>query len=229
MYREADSASAGTASSIERMKECPALRATKRRRGATTMGRSMDVLVIDVGGTHVKILATGQNEKREFDSGPKMTAQQMVAGVRKLARDWSYDVVSIGYPGPVLHHRPVADPKNWAPAGWGSTSGRRSAGRLKSSTMRRCRRLAAIRKARCCSSAWEPGSARRSLSTKSWSRWSLVISLTKRPPMRTMSASEGSSGWARKGGGSTSSTWLTGWSPLSSPTILCSAAATPRF
>src|SRR5271168_4070013 len=63
-------------------KECPALRATKRRRGATTMGRSMDVLVIDVGGTHVKILATGQTEKREFDSGPKMTAQQMVAGVR---------------------------------------------------------------------------------------------------------------------------------------------------
>jgi len=77
----------------------------------------MDVLVIDVGGTHVKILATGQTDKREFDSGPKMTAEQMVSGVRQLAGDWSYDVVSIGYPGPVLHNRPVADPKNLGP-GW---------------------------------------------------------------------------------------------------------------
>ena len=77
----------------------------------------MSVLVIDVGGTHVKILATGQNDKREFDSGPKLTAQQMVAGVRPLAGDWSYDVVSIGYPGPVLHNRPVADPNNLGP-GW---------------------------------------------------------------------------------------------------------------
>jgi polyphosphate glucokinase len=73
---------------------------------------SMNVLVIDVGGTHVKILATGQSDKREFASGPKMTAEQMVSGVRRLADGWSYDVVSIGYPGPVLHNRPVADPKN---------------------------------------------------------------------------------------------------------------------
>jgi polyphosphate glucokinase len=92
------------------------------------MGRSMDVLVIDVGGTHVKILATGQTEKREFDSGPKMTAQQMVAGVRKLAGDWSYDVVSIGYPGPVLHHRPVAEPRNLGP-GWMGFDFRKAFGR----------------------------------------------------------------------------------------------------
>jgi polyphosphate glucokinase len=78
---------------------------------------SMNVLVIDVGGTHVKILATGQNDKREFASGPKMTAEQMVSGVRQLAGGWSYDAVSIGYPGPVLHNRPVADPKNLGP-GW---------------------------------------------------------------------------------------------------------------
>ena len=79
----------------------------------------MDILVIDVGGTHVKILATGKTEKREFASGPKMTAEQMVPAVRKLAGDWSYDVVSIGYPGPVLHHRPVADPKNLGAGGMG--------------------------------------------------------------------------------------------------------------
>jgi polyphosphate glucokinase len=77
----------------------------------------MDVLVVDVGGTHVKILATGHSDKREFASGSKMTAQQMVSGVRQLADGWSYDVVAIGYPGPVLHDRPVADPKNLAP-GW---------------------------------------------------------------------------------------------------------------
>ena len=80
-------------------------------------GRFMDILVIDVGGTHVKILATGQNDKREFASGPKMTAEQMVSEVRRLANGWSYDVVSMGYPGPVLHNRAVADPKNLG-SGW---------------------------------------------------------------------------------------------------------------
>jgi polyphosphate glucokinase len=77
----------------------------------------MDVLVIDVGGTHIKILATGQRDKREFASGPELTAQQMASGVEKLAGDWSYDVVSIGYPGPVLHNKPVAEPHNLG-RGW---------------------------------------------------------------------------------------------------------------
>jgi len=77
----------------------------------------MNVLVVDVGGTHVKILATGQKEPREFESGPTLTAKQMVSQVRKLASNWSYDVVSIGYPGPVLHGRPMSDPHNLA-RGW---------------------------------------------------------------------------------------------------------------
>jgi polyphosphate glucokinase len=77
----------------------------------------MNVLAIDIGGTHVKILATGQKERREFESGPTMTPQAMVAGVKKLAADWSYDVVSIGYPGPVRNHRPLAEPHNLA-KGW---------------------------------------------------------------------------------------------------------------
>jgi len=77
----------------------------------------MNVLVVDIGGTHVKVLATGQREHREFNSGPKLTPKQMVAGVRKLASDWSYDVVAMGYPGPVLHNRPVAEPHNLGP-GW---------------------------------------------------------------------------------------------------------------
>lgn len=77
----------------------------------------MDVLAVDVGGTHVKILVTGQSEPRKFVSGPKMTASQMVAGVKKLAADWKYDAVSIGYPGPVLRGRPINDPYNLGP-GW---------------------------------------------------------------------------------------------------------------
>jgi polyphosphate glucokinase len=77
----------------------------------------MNILAIDVGGTHVKILATGQKESRKFVSGPTLTAQQMVAGVKKLAGNWKFDHVSIGYPGPVLHGQPVAEPHNLA-LGW---------------------------------------------------------------------------------------------------------------
>src|SRR2546422_10849103 len=77
----------------------------------------MQVLVVDVGGTHVKILATGQKQSREFPSGPTLTAKQMVVGVKKLAGDWKYDAVAIGYPGPVIRNRPLADPHNLGP-GW---------------------------------------------------------------------------------------------------------------
>ena len=72
----------------------------------------MNVLVIDIGGTHVKVLATNQEVPLEFDSGPALTAKRMVSEVRKLAADWKYDVVSIGYPGPVLRSRPVSEPWN---------------------------------------------------------------------------------------------------------------------
>jgi polyphosphate glucokinase len=77
----------------------------------------MKILAIDVGGSHVKILASGRKQKREIVSGPKMTARQMVARVKKLAQGWAYDVVSVGFPGPVLHNRPVAEPHNLGP-GW---------------------------------------------------------------------------------------------------------------
>jgi polyphosphate glucokinase len=77
----------------------------------------MNVLVVDVGGTNVKILATGQNDRRKFPSGPTLTPQTMVAGVLEAAGDWDFGVVTIGYPGPVLHGRPVAEPANLGP-GW---------------------------------------------------------------------------------------------------------------
>jgi polyphosphate glucokinase len=78
---------------------------------------AMNVLAIDVGGTHVKILASGQKEARKFPSGPTLTPQAMVAGVKKLAADWEFRAISIGYPGPVLHSRPVTEPHNLA-KGW---------------------------------------------------------------------------------------------------------------
>jgi polyphosphate glucokinase len=77
----------------------------------------MNVLVVDVGGTNVKILATGEKEPRKFPSGPTLTPKRMVAGVKKLAGDWKYDAVSIGYPGMVVRNRPLAEPHNLG-RGW---------------------------------------------------------------------------------------------------------------
>ncbi len=77
----------------------------------------MNVLAIDRGGTHVKILASGKTTHREFPSGRALTAKRMVVAVTKLAKDWKYDVVSIGYPGLVVHGRPVSEPHNLGP-GW---------------------------------------------------------------------------------------------------------------
>lgn len=77
----------------------------------------MKILVIDVGGTHVKVLASGVKEHRQFVSGPTMTPQKMVAGVKKITRDWKYDAISIGYPGPVVQGHIFSEPKNLG-KGW---------------------------------------------------------------------------------------------------------------
>jgi len=75
------------------------------------------ILVVDVGGTNVKILATGRRVHRKMPSGPNLTPRAMVKGVRELARGWAWDRVSIGYPGVVKRNRPVAEPVNLG-TGW---------------------------------------------------------------------------------------------------------------
>jgi polyphosphate glucokinase len=77
----------------------------------------MKILVVDVGGTHVKLLATGHRKRREFRSGPSLTAGEMIAKAKQVAAGWEFDVVTIGYPGPVKQGRPVAEPHNLGP-GW---------------------------------------------------------------------------------------------------------------
>lgn len=77
----------------------------------------MDVLVIDVGGSHVKFVASGKRKRRKFDSTPDMTPQVLVARVLDAVRDWAFDVVSLGYPGVVGPHGPVQEPGNLG-TGW---------------------------------------------------------------------------------------------------------------
>lgn len=77
----------------------------------------MKILAIDVGGTHVKFLLNGQQTHREFESGPKLTASEMVKRIKAMTKDWKFDVVSVGYPGPVMHNRALAEPHNLG-TGW---------------------------------------------------------------------------------------------------------------
>ena len=78
---------------------------------------SMKILMIDLGGTHVKLRATGKKTPIKIPSGPKMTAKIMVATVRKIVAAWKYEAVTIGYPGPVLHGHIVGEPHNLG-KGW---------------------------------------------------------------------------------------------------------------
>src|SRR6266576_1821646 len=76
-----------------------------------------NILVIDVGGTNIKIFATGQKTPVKIPSGSKMTASKMVKAVRKATSGWRYSAISIGYPGPVIHGHPISEPHNLG-GGW---------------------------------------------------------------------------------------------------------------
>jgi polyphosphate glucokinase len=75
------------------------------------------ILVVDVGGTNIKLLATGQAEQRKIPSGKELKGQDMVEKVKEAAKGWEYDVISIGYPGPVIHGKIMKEPVNLGP-GW---------------------------------------------------------------------------------------------------------------
>jgi polyphosphate glucokinase len=87
-----------------------------------------NILVIDVGGTNIKVLATGQKNPAKIPSGPKMTAQKMVKEVRDATKDWNYSVISIGYPAPVVHGHPLSEPHNLG-SGWVGFDFRKAFGR----------------------------------------------------------------------------------------------------
>jgi polyphosphate glucokinase len=75
------------------------------------------VLAIDVGGTHVKVLLSGEETPRKFESGPEMTPSEMVKGVKNITKDWKYDAIAMGYPAPVMRNHPILDPYNLG-KGW---------------------------------------------------------------------------------------------------------------
>ena len=77
----------------------------------------MNILVVDVGGSHIKVLATGRKMPIKISSGPKTTARTMVRRVKEAIKGWSYAAVSIGYPGVVVHGKPVSEPRHLG-GGW---------------------------------------------------------------------------------------------------------------
>jgi polyphosphate glucokinase len=79
--------------------------------------KSRKTLVVDVGGTHVKMMVTGEAAPRKFDSGPNMTAAKMVKLVKAATRDWKYERITLGYPGPIINGHPLREPHNLG-GGW---------------------------------------------------------------------------------------------------------------
>lgn len=91
--------------------------AGKKPRSSNRTQLPRRVLVIDVGGTHVKLLLSGETEPRRFVSGPRLTPRKMIAGIKRLTTDWKFDAVAMGYPGVVWHGRPAVEPHNLG-KGW---------------------------------------------------------------------------------------------------------------
>ena len=91
------------------------------------MKKTKRILVIDIGGTHVKLMMS-RNDKRKFDSGPRMTPKQMVGKIKSTVADWKFDAISIGFPAPVRHGRIMCDPKHLG-KGWAGFDFRKALGK----------------------------------------------------------------------------------------------------
>jgi polyphosphate glucokinase len=90
--------------------------------------KALRVLAIDVGGTHVKLRVSNRRTSRQFESGPTLTPKKMVAGVHEIAGGWEYDVISVGYPGVVIHGKIMTEPHNLG-RGWVGFDFRQAFGR----------------------------------------------------------------------------------------------------
>jgi polyphosphate glucokinase len=99
-----------------------------RKRTSARAKRTPKVLVIDVGGTNVKLFGPRMREPLKFPSGPKMTPEQMVKQIKAATKDWQYDVISLGYPGPVVHGKPLREPYNLG-KGWVAFDFRKALGK----------------------------------------------------------------------------------------------------
>jgi hypothetical protein len=174
----------------------PSLKAVAGRRP-----RVKSVLVIDVGGTSVKILATGQPESRSFRSGPKLTPSRMVSGVKKLAANWTYDVVSIGYPGAVLGGRPSAEPVNLG-RGWIGFDFAQAFGRpVKVINDAAMQALGSYQGGKMLFLGLGTGLGTTLIANAWYSPWSSAICLTRKAPSRITSDVPAWSAAVRKSGG----------------------------
>ena len=121
----------------------------------------MQVLAIDIGGTNVKLLRTGDSERRKFPSGPNLTPKRFAKGIKAATQGWSYDAVTVGLPAPIADGRPF----------WPMTPS--------------CRLWArGPVKEKCCISVWGqvwgmPWCFLTKLAFPWWSPWNLVICLTE--------------------------------------------------
>lgn len=133
------------------------------------------VLAIDIGGSHVKTRVSGRREMRQFESDPTLTPRRMVARVLKLVGDLKYDVVSIGYPGIVVHGKIVTEPYNLG-RGWVGFDFRKAFGRptlvLNDAAMQA---IGSYEGGRMLFLGLGTGLGRRSLSTVPSLPWSLPI------------------------------------------------------
>ena len=99
-----------------------------KTRSSKPQHKPHSILVIDVGGTNIKLLMTGQKDPVKIPSGPSMTAAKMVRVVKKATRSWKYDAIAMGYPGPVINGHPLREPHNLG-GGWMGFDFRKAFGR----------------------------------------------------------------------------------------------------
>jgi predicted NBD/HSP70 family sugar kinase len=164
------------------------------------------ILVIDVGGSHVKALVTRRRVPVKIPAGPAMTARDMVRGVRKATAGWSFDAVSIGFPGPVVHGKPAAEPKNLGP-GWVGFNFTKAFGRpVKIINDAAMQALGSYRGARMLFLGLGTGLGSALTSTRCWYRWSSrTFRIGRDAPTRSTSAMRDGSDSGRRSGDAMSS------------------------